>query len=97
MKKYEGNGYFCDDSLANAHLSYKGRSVIVDYEKALHVYPKCIRDIDCIVPCELYPYAHDTLIVYAKVDPVYNKVDMEQLIELLEVELELESDIQYEL
>ncbi len=97
MKTYENNGYFSDNSLANAHFSYKGRSVIVDYERILHAYPKCIIDTDHIVPCELYPYANDILIVYAKIDPVYNKVDMEKLIELLEVELEVESDLQYEL
>lgn len=42
IKNYTGNGFYRDSNnkrhFCNAHLSYKGRSVIIDYEWSLHVY-----------------------------------------------------------
>lgn len=73
----------------NAHLSYKGRSVVIDYEHILHVY----FNLDSsIVPFEIYPYnGNDIYLGYAPVDENFQKVDISKLIELIDEAMKDES------
>lgn len=72
----QANGRFI-----NAHLFYKGKSVIVDYEHCLH----CYRSIpEGTVPFEVYPYGYDIIVDYAKLDEHFNKVNLEDLINRLD-------------
>lgn len=67
--------------LTNAHLFYRGKSVIVDYEHCLH----CYRHIpEGTVPFEVYPYGYDIVVDYAKLDEGFNKVNLEDLINKLD-------------
>ena len=76
----------------NAHLSYKGRSVIIDYEFCLHYYSELIRKSNDFVPFEMYPYGdNDIYIGYVEVDKTFHKADMEKLIELLNEAIKEES------
>lgn len=70
----------------NAHLSYKGRSVIIDYEFCLHCYSELKRSSrNEFVPFEIYPYGYgDIYIGYVEVDKTFHKADMEKLIEILD-------------
>ena len=80
----------------NAHISYKGRSVIVDYEHCLHAYslpwfeqPQS----EMFVPIEMYPYnGNDIYTNYIPLDEKFHKVDLVKLIEVLDIALENESD-----
>ena len=99
IKNYTGNGRYRDSNnkrhLCNAHLSYKGRSVIIDYEWILHVYDNS--DIDegkaaNLVPFEVYPYATDIHVGYAKLDTRFGKVDLSDLISKLDEAIEKESE-----
>ena len=59
-------------------MSYRGCSVIIDYEWALHAYDSA--DIDDkkaanLIPFEVYPYATDIYVGYAKLDVELEKVD----------------------
>lgn len=83
------NGWFGRKKL-NAHLSYKGKSVIVDYEYCLHCYTDTH---DGKVPFEVYPYYSDIAVGYAKLDSKVNKVDLEDLIKELDKLLEDETKI----
>ena len=71
--------------MLNAHLSYKGRSVIIDYEFCLHCYSELKRSsMNKFVPFEMYPYGYNDIYVgYVEVDKTFHKADMEKLIELL--------------
>lgn len=71
----------------NSHLSYKGRSVIVDYEHFLHAYASIPSNT---VPVEMYPYDGDIYLTYIKLDERFNKVDIEELIKDLDEALENE-------
>lgn len=72
----QANGYF-----VNAHLFYRGKSVIVDYEHCLH----CYRHIpEGTVPFEVYPYADDIIVDYAKLDSYFKKVNLKDLIDRLD-------------
>ena len=70
--------------MLNAHLSYKGRSVIIDYEFCLHCYSNLKKVSNDFVPFEIYPYGYNDIYVgYVEVDKTFHKADMEKLIELL--------------
>lgn len=85
------NGWYKDANgkrhLSNAHLSYKGRSVIIDYEWCLHLY-----DLDSdikkrdkgFVPFEVYPYEDDIYVGYVHTDKRFGKADMGELISILD-------------
>lgn len=99
IKNYTGNGHYRDSNnkrhLCNAHLSYKGRSVIIDYEWILHVYDNA--DIDegkaaNLVPFEVYPYATDIHVGYAKLDTRFRKVDLSDLISKLDEAIKKEPE-----
>lgn len=79
-KDSNGNPHLC-----NAHLAYKGRSVIVDYEWCLHLYEKDFqaKAVNTIVPFEVYPCRGDVGVSYAKLS-TYNKVDLSDLISKLD-------------
>ena len=67
--------------LTNAHLSYKRKSIIVDYEHCLHGYSFIPEGT---VPFEVFPYADDIAVDYAKLDEGFNKVNLEDLINKLD-------------
>lgn len=99
IKNYTGNGFYRDSNykrhFCNAHLSYKRHSVIIDYEWALHVYDSA--DVDekkaaNLIPFEVYPYATDIYIGYAKLDTRFGKVDLADLISKLDDAIEKESE-----
>ena len=77
-----GESHFC-----NAHLFYKNRSVIIDYEWCLHDY-----DIDNmtnaisegLVPFEVYPHGDDIYVGYVHTDNKYKKADISELISILD-------------
>lgn len=83
------NGRFRRKKL-NAHLSYRGKSVIVDYEHCLHDYSPIPEGI---VPFEVYPYSGDVAIGCAKLDSDFHKVDLEDLIKELDKLLEDETEV----
>lgn len=97
-KKFIRNGVYMDvengmHHYCNAHFSYKGRSVIVDYEWILHAYDS--DDMDekktaNLVPFEVYPYATDIYVGYAKLDVEFKKVDLVDLISKLDKAIEKE-------
>ena len=69
----------------NAHLSYKGRSVIIDYEFCLHIYSNIRPSRNDFVPFEMYPYGYgDIYVGYVEVDKTFHKADIEKLIEILD-------------
>lgn len=80
IKNYTGNGKYKDSNnkrhFCNAHLSYKGRSIIIDYEWILHDYGST--DVNKkkaanLVPFEVYPYDIDIYVGYAKLDTEFGK------------------------
>lgn len=77
-----GESHFC-----NAHLSYKGRSVIIDYEWCLHAYD--INNMtnaisEGLVPFEVYPHGDDIYVGYVSIDDNYKKADIAELISILD-------------
>ena len=99
IKNYTGNGKYRDSNnkrhLCNAHLSYKGRSVIIDYEWILHAYDSANVDkkkAANLVPFEVYPYDIDVYVGYAKLDTEFGKVDLADLISKLDEAIEKESE-----
>lgn len=64
----------------NAHISYKGRSIVIDYEHTLHPYPKQ----EGFVPFEVYPYNGDIAIGRVKTDERFGKADIASLLEEVE-------------
>ena len=75
--------------LTNAHLSYKGRSVIIDYERCLHIYENIPENT---VPIEMYPYSSDVYVSFCRLDEEYHKVDIEDLIRDINDALEQENN-----
>ena len=65
--------------ILNAHISYKGRSVIIDYEFCLHCYSNLEKDRDKFVPFEFYPYGDDIYVGYVEVDENFHKADIGKL------------------
>lgn len=97
IKNYTGNRRYRDSNnkrhLCNAHLSYKGRSVIIDYEWILHVYDNADEGKAAnLVPFEVYPYATDIHVGYAKLDTRFRKVDLSDLISKLDEAIKKESE-----
>lgn len=81
MEKKVFNGMYSINGItkySNAHLSYKGKSVIIDYELCLHSYPKGI-DISKVVPVEVYPYNEDVTWKLIEVDKRFRKVKLDKL------------------
>lgn len=85
------NGRFIDTNgeyhICNAHLSYKGRSVIIDYEWCLHAYN--LDDMTNVmskdlVPFEVYPHGDDIYLGYVHTDSKYKKADISELISILD-------------
>lgn len=97
-KKFIRNGVYMDvengmHHYCNAHLSYKGRSVVIDYEWILHAYDSADMDekkAANLVPFEVYPYATDIYVGYAKLDTEFKKVDLVDLISKLDKAIEQE-------
>lgn len=85
------NGKKCLD---NAFLVYKDRDVIIDYEHNLHGYMD--GEIpEGTVPVEIYPYANDIRVVFAKYSSIEgwtNRVDLDSLYEVLKKALDEEED-----
>ena len=89
--KTTDNGRYKDANgkrhLCNAHLYYKGRSVIIDYEWCLHPY-----DLDSeikkrdegFVPFEVYPYDNCIYVGYVHTDSKFKKADIGELISILD-------------
>ena len=82
------NGRYTDSKgnyhLCNAHLAYKDRSVIIDYEWCLHHYSSIEeKKANNVVPFEVYPCRNDIAVGYAKLS-TYNKVDLSDLISKLD-------------
>lgn len=80
------NGFYTENGvnkICNAHISYKGRSIIVDYEHCLHCYPSEVLSDRTKVPCEMYPYEDDVVVFYAKMDEEHDS-----LVNIMDVILE---------
>lgn len=83
-----------DGTILNAHISYKGRSVIVDYEHCLHPYGH-LADYDGnekFVPFEFYPYGDDIYVGYVPLDEKFGKADISELMKLIDEALENEPE-----
>lgn len=83
------NGRYTDSKgnyhLCNAHLSYKGHSVIIDYEWCLHHYSSIEeKKANNVVPFEVYPYRDYSCVGYVKIDTTFNKIDLSDLISKLD-------------
>lgn len=96
-KNYTSNGKYKDSNnkrhFCNAHLSYKGRSIIIDYEWILHDYENVeFKKAANLIPFEVYPYATDIHVGYAKLDTEFGKVDLADLISKLDEAIEKESE-----
>lgn len=81
-KDADGNRCLC-----NAHLYYKGKSVIIDYERFLHDYnldSDIEKRAEGLVPFEVYPYENDIYVGYVHTDNSYKKADIGELISILD-------------
>ncbi len=83
------NGRYTDSKgnyrLCNAHLSYKGHSVIIDYEWCLHHYSSIEeKKANNVVPFEVYPYRDYFCVGYVKIGTTFNKIDLSDLISKLD-------------
>lgn len=70
--------------ILNAHISYKGRSVIIDYEFCLHNYNSLRDNKNKFVPFEMYPYGDDVYVGHVEVDDMFHKANIGKLIEILD-------------
>ena len=91
---FYGNGMVIKENAkreyTNAHLSYKGLSIIIDYEKILHVYCDAVMNDDTIIPFEIYPYGDGLHVGYVSVGPHFHKVDIAEVLKQIdEADLEL--------
>ena len=93
-----GIGYINGNNgeILNAHFSYKGRSVIIDYEFCLHSYNHLKKDRNKFVPFEMYPYGDDIYVGYVEVDENFHKADIDKLIKELDKVLAAEPTIHQE-
>lgn len=93
------NGYYTTESgkrgICNAHIGYKGKSIIVDYERCLHLYDTVNDGNEDSVPCEMYPYEDDIAIFYVKLDngKFTGIIDLADLIRQADVLIECERDV----
>lgn len=96
MVKYDlaYNGMGGNGKLLNAHISYKGRSVIIDYEFCLHPYDHLKKDRNKVVPFEVFPYGGDIYVGYVEVDNGFHKADIGKLIEAIDEALAEEPEPQ---
>ena len=96
MVKYDlaYNGKGEDGKFLNAHISYKGRSVIIDYEFCLHPYDHLKKDRNKVVPFEVFPYGGDIYVGYVEVDNGFHKADIGKLIEAIDEALAEEPEPQ---
>lgn len=85
------NGWYTDANgkrhLCNTHLSYKGRSVIIDYEWCLHPYDldsELKKRAEGLVPFEVYPYDGCIYVGYVHTDSTFKKADIGELISILD-------------
>lgn len=85
------NGWYKDANgkrhLGNAHLSYKGRSIIIDYEWCLHSYDldsEIKKRAEGFVPFEVYPHGDCIYVGYVHIDSEYKKADIGELISILD-------------
>ncbi len=76
-------------SYTNAHLYYKGLSIIIDYEKTMHAYSDELMNDDTTIPFEIYPYADDLYLGYAQVDPYFGAVDISEVLKQIDEALKL--------
>lgn len=104
IKNFINNGVYRDSNnkpkYCNAHLSYKGRSVIIDYEWILHAYDST--DVNekkaaNLVPFEMFPYGRfpyeaDIYVGYAKLDDMFGNIDLADLISKLDEAIKKESE-----
>ena len=76
----------------NSRISYKGRSIIIDYEFKVHHYAlKSEYQKEGIVPVEMYPYGDDIVVGYVPVDEQFGVADVEKIVEWAEEVLAVES------
>ena len=94
------NGKYIDANskkhLCNAHLSYRGRSVIIDYEWFLHCYDnkdKTKKRAEELVPFEVYPYKTDIYVGYVHIDKHFGKADMVELMAILDTIIKSEDKL----
>ena len=81
-----------NSSAVNARVSYKGRSIIIDYEFKLHHYAlESEYRKEGIVPVEMYPYGDDVVVGYIPVDERFGVADIEKIVEWAEEVLAVES------
>ena len=69
--------------------------VVIDYEWTLHAYDSAKVDekkAANLIPFEVYPYATDIHVGYAKLDTRFEKVDLVDLISKLDEAIEKESE-----
>lgn len=85
------NGWYKDANgerhLSNAHISYKGRSIIIDYEWCLHPYDldsDIKKKAEGLVPFEVYPYDECIYEGYVHTDSIFKKADIRELISILD-------------
>lgn len=85
----DGNRHLC-----NAHLSYKNRSIIIDYEWCLHAYnldSDIEKKAEGLVPFEVYPHGDCIYVGYVHTDKQYKKADIGELISILDNIIENEN------
>lgn len=85
------NGKYIDTNgkkhMCNAHLFYKGCSVIIDYEWFLHCYDRddeAKKRSEGLVPFEVYPYENDIYVGYVHTDSHFGKADISELTSILD-------------
>ena len=79
----------------NANLSYKGRSIIIDYEWCLHDYDDVMeveKKAEGLVPFEVYPYRDCIYEGYIHLDNDFKKADIGELISILDEIIENEDE-----
>lgn len=89
MKRMFNGRYYTNGEirLCNAHLSYKGRSIVIDYEWFLHAYDlndKVNHIREGLVPFEVYPHGYNVYVGYVHIDSKYKKADISELISILD-------------
>ena len=82
-----------NSNAVNSRISYKGRSIIIDYEFKLHYYHlKSEYQEKGLVPVEMYPYGDDIALGYVPVDEQFGVADVEKIVEWAEEALAKESE-----
>lgn len=91
MGKIMFNGIYKDiysnNQFCNAHLFYKGLSIIIDYEWCLHNYDendKIDKKTEDLVPFEVYSHNGGIYVGYVHINNAFDKADMAELISTLD-------------